>query len=126
MLQLMWHLNIKPALQKAWEWAKSHWKWLAAAVASLLGFVLLGRNKLTVEAPASVGADVAKAAIQEETTKEIAIVDADRLKQLDAIHEEHAEVIANLDAQQKAKVFELSQNPVQLNSFLLEIGKQQR
>lgn len=118
--------RLEEGLERGWVWVKAHWKWVVAAVGALAGFVLLGRNKLTVVAPALVGADDKKRQIEAEVTKEIDAVEADRLQQLDAVHAAHAEVVATLNLQQQAKVAELSSDPQALNSFLLSVGKKQR
>lgn len=103
----------------------THWQIALGAIVALAGFIFLGRNKLQVVAPALEGADEKKAEIELDAANKIKAVDLDTAAHLQAITTEHAAVIEKLNEEQRAKVQEL-QDPEKLNSFLLEVGKQQR
>lgn len=113
------------ALKKAWTWVKANWKWILFPVGLLLLFLALNRKK-TVGSTSLLEAGEVKDDAREEANKRIEEAGQEREKKIQQIEEDHADTIAKLTEAQKGRVEELRGDPDELNSFLLNVGKEIR
>ena len=116
-------------LYKLWDWVKLYWKWLLfpVGIISSLVIFLLGRSSkettTQLVAPALVEAEEIKAKaglLAEQRTME---ADLKRQQQLRLLEQEHADLLRQLDTEQRSKVTELLDDPEALNAYLLQVGQ---
>ena len=116
-------------LKKVWEWVKKYWMYLLFPVGLVVGIVsMLGRSKTPtpVVAPELLEAERDRLLAEEEAAKKIREAEAKHAAEIKEIEEKYAATIAKLTQEQKERVEELREDPNELNSFLLSVGKSMR
>ncbi len=109
---------------KAWPWLKKNWKWILLPVGILLAIIQLMPRKRTLQASSELaGAAEVEREAEEEAKEEIFEAMVKKDESLKAIDKKHAEVIEKLTEEQKGKVELLREDPEELNSFLLDVGR---
>ena len=113
---------------KLWMWLKKYWKYVLFPIGIIVGILsVLGRRKSgPVIAPEVLGAEEDKKRAREDADKKLKVADAEQTRKIQAITEEHAKVIDQLNAEQKGRLEELREDPDELNNFRLSVGKDVR
>jgi hypothetical protein len=115
-------------LSTAWAWIKKNWKWLLFPIGILL-FVLgkaSSKKNFTVVNPELTGAEQEKLKAREEAEAKIQDAKEKRRVGVAKVEQEHAETIDKLTDEQLARAAELKDDPEELNTYLLDIGKEIR
>lgn len=110
-------------LKAVWVWLKKYWKYLLFPVGILLGLLAMRRRKVNVVAPELLGAEENRRKVEKEAAKQLKKAEKDRRQKTDDIEKEHAVTIQKLTQEQREKLKELREDPDELNSFLLQVGK---
>jgi hypothetical protein len=117
------------ALLEGWEWVKKNWMWLLFPVG--VAIFLFGRcskktKQVEVVAPELLGAAETRLAEDDLAEQERAAARAELAEQVRYISQEHAEVVMELNDEQRRKAESLLDDPGALNDFLLRVGREQR
>jgi len=113
--------------QKALPWLKKYGPWIIFPLGLLLLAVkVFGGTRTQVVSSELTRAAEATDEADDEATQKIELSEAKRTDRVAEIHEEHAETVKGLTDEQMAKANELLEDPEELNSFLLDVGKQVR
>jgi len=115
-------------LKKVWEWLKKYWKYILFPVGIVLGILGALSTRRAVEVtPSEVGeAEKEKRRAEEEAEEKVREAETKKLQRIQEIEEEHRAVIEQLTEEQQSRVEELRESPEDLNTFLLDVGKQIR
>lgn len=115
-------------LSKAWAWVKKNWRWLLFPIGVLLFIVgkASAKKNYKVVNPELVGAEKEMRKAREEAEAQIQDAKTRRLEDTAKIEEEHAATIDKLTDEQLARAAELKDDPEELNSYLLDVGKEIR
>jgi hypothetical protein len=112
-----------------WLWLKKNWK------AVLLGILTLGIGLLIgkalkkapkVVAPELVGAGEVKVIAEEKAEEELEVAIEVRDKTVEEVEADHKATLSKLTKKQREELPKLREDPVKLNRFLLDVGKQIR
>jgi len=116
-------------LRNIWEWLKKYWRWLlfpVGIISSIIVFLLGRSSKQTttqVVSPALVGAEEVKAKAGLLAEQQAMEADLKRQQQLQALEQEHADLLKKLDNKQRSRVTELLDDPEALNAYLLQVSQ---
>ena len=114
---------------KAWPWLKKHWKWFVLFPAMLVVW-LAGRRsgEVTVvdKREESDGARERKEELEAKADKAKDEARKEARRRTQEVMTKHLETVEKLDKEQRAKVNDLIDDPEELNSFLLQVGKDMR
>ncbi len=112
---------------KAWPWLKKNW-WLVllAPVGVLVVINKVFRPHIKVTSSELTGAADEAHKASAEAARRIETLQAERDARVSQIHEEHEETVKVLTDEQAAKVNDLLEDPEELNSYLLDVGKKVR
>ncbi len=115
-------------LKRVWLWLKKYWMWLLLPVGVVVFLVgrFTSRKPPDVVAPELLGAADKKLEEDEKAEREREEAKTKLVERVAEVKREHQEVIEKLDDKQKGRVEELLEDPEELNSFLLEVGKEVR
>lgn len=112
-------------LKKVWEWLKRNWKYILFPVGILLALFAY-RRRPDVIAPRLLEAEEARKKAAEEAEKKIQKAREERDKRIEEIEKEHSSTVSKLTDEQRSRLEELREDPDELNSFLLGVGKEIR
>jgi hypothetical protein len=109
---------------KAWPWFKKYWKWFLFPIGIIIYIVGYSTHKKSmVVAPSLLGAAEDKLKAEEKAREETTEAKEKRDEALAAVEKEHAETVAKLTDEQRAKMESLRKEPDKLNEFLVGVGK---
>lgn len=114
--------------EKAWAWFKKNWQWVLFPIGILM---LLGRffvSRGTTQVVSSELTDAAdfQAGLDQEAKAKATEAKREKEEEVQQIVQKHEQEVQVLTDEQRRKVKELKDDPVALNSFLHDVGKQVR
>jgi len=125
---MLWWLAVKKGAASAWAWLKKYWVWVVGLLGGLVLFLAgrFTRKAPDVIAPELLGHVNKKIEVDEEAERKKEEAKAKLVERVSEIKRDHDETIEHLDDKQKERMDELLEDPDDLNSFLLEVGKSVR
>lgn len=113
--------------QKALPWLKKYGPWIIFPLGLLLlAAKVFGGTRTQVVSSELTRAAAATNEAETEVTQKVVLSKAKRDARVAEIHEAHVETVKELTEEQMAKANELLESPEDLNSYLLDVGKQVR
>lgn len=115
--------------KKTWSWVKENWKSVLLGISTLGIGLLIGRaarRPQEVVNPELTEAEIEKKRAREEQERKDREAKERRDMALQKVQEEYADRLKELTEEQSKRVAELSDDPEELNDYLLEISKDVR
>lgn len=113
----------------AWPWLKANWKWVILFPVMLVVWLSGKRSgavTVTNDDHESNEAEAYRDQVEAQAAAKVEALDVTRKERVKAVVAEHKETIEQLNRDQQAQADELLEDPEELNSFLLNVGRRQR